>query len=457
MRSILSSLVFGLVFSLGCSSDLADEADDSSGLADAGPLRGSDARPVSETCHVPLLASDAARPLDLLTPGELDQVQSAMACVLDIQLFELLEHPNTILYNKKSIIPGYQDSFGDNVVAPIGMRPNTIRANLIDLAVPGGHAQIFESKGNFHFPFGNPIGVTKNSVEVVNFWHIPSAGGELLPVAWWKRDPNDLTHRVEWIFPAGTVFGELMFIVSEDGQWHPFEIRTRERLIDSWIVDAYRPFPQATNLADELEARNTGDSDVAALIAHLRDETTLQPDTISATNFQSAFPPLDGAKDLLPPVADDTLIKRLLAEVGFRSARDAVWKQNGALTAYAASAENGASISIVPPNYNGGAFAINEDGCGASCHIDAGRPLSHWYENILAYGELWGGDQTFTWHPFRTSRFVNAAGEVQEFNYDNREIRPDFLSAGAVERYSSEAHPDTIYRQLPSEWVNFSY
>ena len=454
-----ASLLFATLV-LAASASCSDSAPASEADSDAAteeetsrPDAGNNAE--EEACAVPSLSANA--PLDLIEAVTKERVQEAMACIADEPLRDILESPSTVLYDKKGIVPGYQDSFGDNVVAPIGMRPNTIRSNLIDLAVPGGHAQIFESKGLFHFPFGSPIGSPANTVEVINFWHIPSEGGELLPVVWWQRDPNDLTHRVEWVFPKGTVLGELMFLVDASGTWLPFEIRTRTRELDKWVVDAFRPFPTAGEFAEALDyAADTDTPDYQELVAHLRDASTLESTSLSATNFVSAFPTRAGASDALPAVIDDAPIRKLLREHGFRSARETVWKQEGELKAYSATSAAGASVSIVPPNYNAGSFEVTEEACGL-CHRDAGRPLSAWYPNILAYGELWGGDETFTWHPFTTSLFVNTAGEVQNFNYDNREMRPDFVSAGVIEGYDPDTHAETVYQQILREWTNFEY
>jgi hypothetical protein len=446
---------------LACSDSNTDpdglESDASSPEGEERPDGGSGSE--EEACAVPHFSPNA--PLELLAAGTKERVQGGMACIADNEFRDILESSSTVLYDKSGIVPGYQDSFGDNVVAPIGMRPNTIRNGLIDLAVPGGHAQIFSSKGVFHFPFGSPIGAPSSSIEVVNFWHIPRAtpaeGGALLPVVWWQRDPNDLTHRVEWVFPKGTVLGELMFLVDDAGTWHPFEIRTRTREIDKWVVDALRPFPKATDLADALKYAPGADTqEYQDLILHLLDTSTVQATNLSATNFVSAFPNLPGAKDVLPQVVDDGLLKRLLREHPFRSARETVWKESGGLKAYAATALAGSSLSIVPEGYNAGSFEVTEEACEL-CHRDAGRPLSEWYPNILAYGELWGGDESFTWHPFTTSLFVNAAGEVQNFNYDNREIRTDFLNAGTVAQYDPSAHSDAVYAQIQREWTNFVY
>ena len=93
----------------------------------------------------------------------------------------------------------------------------------------------------------------------------------------------------------------------------------------------------------------------------------------------------------------------------------------------------------------------------STCHRDAGRPFMTWYDNILAYGELWGNDEIFTWHPFTLDRFVDGSGAVVNFNYDNRQIRPDFIAAGLIAPYSQTTHPATIYKRIVREWTDFSY
>ena len=138
----------------------------------------------------------------------------------------------------------------------------------------------------------------------------------------------------------------------------------------------------------------------------------------------------------------------------FRSARGLAWKQSNNLYAWAAGSDG--TGSIVPKGYNAAAIEISETSCD-SCHRDAGRPFKTWYDNILAYGELWGNDEIFTWHPFTLDRFVDATGAVVNFNYDNRQIRPDFVSAGLVAPYSPSAHPATVYKRIVREWTDFSY
>ncbi len=430
-----------------------DDGGDDTG--DTGSGSDSEPDPCATAVAVPL----AGRPLDLMPPARLAEVAARMPCIAPGAVRNTIESSHTLWYDKRSLTPGYQDSFGDNVVAPIGMRPNTIDPGMINLAVPGGHQQIFVDLGTFHFPFGQPIGDVSN-VEVVDFWQPPEADGALLPVVHWRRDPNEYTHRVEWMFPAGTVFGELLFM-TEDGVRYPFEIRTRTRTPDGWVNDVYRPFPRATDLADAIEARRTerpeweSSAGLDALVAKLQ-ASDLTPYRVAATHFPGAFPARDAGIDTLPALAgsDAELVHELLMTTPFRSARDLAWKESGSLVAHAAAAAGAGSI--VPKGFNAAAIRVDDVSC-SSCHRDAGRPFETWYDNILAYGELWGNDEIFTWHPFTLDRFVDENGKVVNFNYDNRQIRPDFVAAGLVAPYSATNHPNTLYKRIVREWTDFAY
>ncbi|MEZ4752225.1 MAG: hypothetical protein R3B54_16800 [Bdellovibrionota bacterium] len=403
----------------------------------------------------------AKRVVDIMPPDRLAQLRPRFPRVFNPALQEILDSDKTLWYDALSIVPGYQDSFGDNIETPIGFRPNTIDRGLIDLAVPGGHAQIFVSKGQFHFPFSR-IGTTDSPTNtfVVDFWKFPEQNGKPLPVVWWKREPNYITHRVEWMFPKGTLLGEILFMIDDKGVWYPFEVRTRIRELDTWTVDVYRPFPYADKLADALEnkrlekAQWRSSPSITRLIEHLRNPNTLTPTTLQNSHFKNSFPPVKGAMDYLPGLDDNSILKDLLMDTVFESARYFPWKESGLLKSYAASTRS--EFSIVPKNYDAGMFEVNEEFCNR-CHKDAGRPFRDYYPNIIAYGELWGEDDAFSWHPFENKNFVNSAGQVQNFNHDNRKFRQDFLDAGLLEKYSTSQHPAVTYKKLPGEWKNYAY
>jgi len=416
--------------------------------------------PPVDPCETPVSIPLIGRPIELMPSARLTEIAGRVPCLSPGALRSIVESPRTLWYDKQSLTPGYQDSFGDNVVAPIGFRPNTIDSGLIDLAVPGGHAQIFSELGSFHFPFGHPIGPVTNT-QVVNFWRLPDNGNgdAYQPVVHWQRDPNSYTHRVEWMFPNGTVFGELIFL-EEEGALYPFEIRLRTRTLAGWDVDAFRPFPTSVDLATAIEARRSERPEWAesaaldAMVAQLH-TGTLSAYRVSATHFPGAWGARDAGIERLPELTgtDAELIHVLLCTTPFRSARGTFWKQD-VLSAWAASATG--KGSIVPAGYNAAAVEVSEQSCD-SCHRDAGRPFETWYGNILAYGELWGNDETFTWHPFTLSNFVDAQGRVVNFNNDNRIIRADFKAAGLIVPYQPLDHPVTIYKRIQREWTDFSY
>jgi hypothetical protein len=405
---------------------------------------------------VPKVPLDAKRPVDIMEPSRLAFVAAHMPCVADPALVAILESPDTMWYDKHTIIQGYQDSAGDNVEFPIGFRPNTIEPDLI---VTGGHEALFEKIGVFHFPFGRPLGTPDGAVEVVDFWKLPRQDGKLLPVVWWYRNPNSFTWRVEWIFPKGTVFGEILFEVAPDGTRWPFEIRTRTRSLDGWETDLMRAFNRAEDMAAALIAKRAerpewqAASDISALIAHLQDPTTLVAGKLTSSNFPTAFAEHDGGRDVLPAVGDVSILEQLLGQASFSSARGQWWKKNGSLGAYAPTTDAG--FHVVPTSYVGGYFDVSKD-CD-TCHRDAGHPFKDYYEFVELYGELWGGDEIFSWHPFRADKFVDADGNVLNFNNDNREIRPDFINGGVVKQYDPSADPQTIYKRIMREWADYSY
>src|SRR5690606_1587984 len=110
-------------------------------------------------------------------------------------------------------------------------------------------------------------------------------------------------------------------------------------------------------------------------------------------------PPLRGAMDYLPPISDLGLVKELLADRTFEDAMGERWKQSadGALTTYAPSTR--ARFHVVPREYLGGMLETTERGC-RTCHEQTSRPLANLDSRVVLYGEIWGEDEIFTWHPF---------------------------------------------------------
>lgn len=427
--------LFACILAFQCFNAMADE------LRPIAPVRG--------------------RPVEILPENKLADILSRMPPVWDPWLRDILDSSDTMWYDRTVIIPGYQDSFGDGVTFPVGFRPNTIQSVLINLAVPGGHGWLFIRSGEFHFPFGR-TGHPDDAPNtfVVNFHRLPRENGTLLPVVYSHYRPNGNTKRIEWMFPVGTVFGEVIFITDSSNRHYIFEIRTRLRKRDGWEVDIFRPFPTAESLADAVELKRqesatwANSSAVANLLSHLRNPSTVVADTLGGPHFKGAFSQVNGGVDKIPTFGDESLVAELLRQTPFRSAKYSVWKQSGGLTAFAASTND--LFSIVPKNYSAAHFEVSDAFCNR-CHQDAGRPFKDYYSDVMAYGELWGEDDTFSWHPFENRSFVDGKGDVVSFNNDNRKFRQDFVNAGIVVPFKSGVHGSSHYEKLNHSWKNYRY
>lgn len=401
------------------------------------------------------------RPVTLLPEAEVDALLARMPPIFDFWLAGIIQSRDTVWYDKKAIVPGYQDSFGDGREFPVGFRPNTLQPFHIDGAVPGGHARLFRRKGEFHFPLGrtgHPDDAMNTSV--IDFWKLPRQGKKLQPVVWWRRRPTSFHNRVEWMFPIGTVFGEVIQIEASDGSQHVFEIRTRTRLADGWESDVFRPFVTSDELLSAVERKRrlstrwSSSASASRLTDYLKNPLTLVSETLGPVALKLSFAPITGGVDYLPE-ADEALWKELLSENGFQSAKGRVWKQSGSLQTFAASTKS--NFSIVPRNYNASHFEVSDNFC-SRCHQDAGRPIKDYEFMIQLYGEMWGEDETFSWHPFDTKAFVDVAtGNVVSFSNENRRFRQDFLNAGLLEEYNTSVHPQTQYKRIQRAWHNYVY
>ena len=58
----------------------------------------------------------------------------------------------------------------------------------------------------------------------------------------------------------------------------------------------------------------------------------------------------------------------------------------------------------------------------------------------VLYGDIWGSDQIFSFHPWDEAEYVN-------FNNENRIVKQALR--GIVVPYDPAQHPDRLYRALP--------
>jgi hypothetical protein len=410
--------------------------------------------------HAPRLVADpcqyAAQPTGLptragyaafMTEARLAPFAAAMPHVDDPALDAVLRSPDTMWYDDQSMVFGYQDS----IEFVVGFRANCVGRVIGELSRDhpqvGKLLRLFGPDFRFEYPFRTAAGTDgATNVVALNFWLPPhadeGAASAVLPVRWWKESGRG---RWRWLFPKGSLLGEVLFQRSPDGALHPFEVRVRRRYLDGWAVAAYRPFLNAASLSAAIKSARPAWEDnaqLAALVAHLESDDTLEPATLTAPVFQSVFAPLTGALDKLPPFGDDALVSELLDTRTFQSAEGAIWKENGSLETYAAS--SAAAYSIVPKDYSLGLVPVNEDGC-SRCHSAVGTRLGSFISDVSAYGEIWGEDRIFTWHLFEPSERIYGPWDDDQ---GSRQVNQRLTRAGLVQQGKPSAQ-DPNYRELP--------
>jgi len=353
----------------------------------------------------------------LMSAERLATVRSALPLIGDSSLASVLTSPDTLWYDEHVMKASYQDSVG---ASSNDKWPNLVAAS--EGIIGGLHDR---RRKRWQFPFGTTAGTDdSDNIQVENFVYLPPTNGEVPTMPITRVILNDKRPQWRWTYPVGTVLGEVLFI-RDGGRILPTEIRTRTKYPDGWAMNAYRPFPQATELIAAIKRhRPKWDTNptLRSLVTHLENADSLTPARLSA---QAALAPTfqqEGFLDILPDFGDDALVRELLTTTTFRSAYDTAWKQNGAQKTFAASTKS--RLSIVPTNYTAGLIQVTDDSC-MRCHQETNRLVSEFYPALYLYGELWGMDGIFSFHPYDESRYP----ELRLNMVDNRYLNPKLQGA----------------------------
>ncbi|MEY4630546.1 MAG: hypothetical protein RIQ81_666 [Pseudomonadota bacterium] len=385
-------------------------------------------------------AATASAGLDLIDPRDLAAYRRNLPQLADGHINGALHAEDTIWYDEDSMVFSYQDSFG-NPTGPEGLRANRVA---YDVGVTADSADIralteyFELQ-TFKYPFSIAAGrVDRGNAESVYFWSPPrDAQGRPLPVVWWKSGSH-----WNWVFPVGTVFGEVLLVrdAGAVSEWYVHEVRSRVRELDRWRTDIFRPFPRASDLSTAIKRQrpNWQRSDLRQLVSHLEDSSTLTPGRLDSKSYEKAVPSINGYYDNLPETKDYALIRELLVGTVFQSALNVEWKRHGDKVSFAASTLG--NFHIVPKHYIAGLLANNEASC-TRCHDQTGRPLGQLDYRTSLYGEIWGEDQIFTWHPFKVD------DEIYSVSDGSRHPNPKMVAAGLLVERRGPPN-DRNYREI---------
>ena len=386
--------------------------------------------------------------LDFINPAVLKPFKDALPQVVNPEIMTALRSPDTMWYDEDSMVFLYQDS----VESVVGGRANCV-GRLVGETNPNPAIKklmnYFGPDYRFMFPFRKAAGTDEvTNVRVLNFWSPPKARAKdrevTLPVKYWRTANRGHYY---WTFPIGTLIGEVLYEQGPDQKWYVFEIRSRKRYRDGWQVNVFRPFPTADSLAKAIAIRQPDwqmSLSLRNLMQHLKDKNTLVAHRMESKAFAKVFPAINGALDPLPSIDEANLIIELLTQTPFVSCEGAIWKENGNLETYAPASE--ADFSIVPKGYEMGIIPVNEVSC-ARCHSEVSHRLGDFEFDIVLYGEVWGEDRIFTWHPFQPNHYIYQT--YDEADSPTRTINPKMVEAGLLQN-EQPTDSDPNYKSLPS-------
>ena len=374
----------------------------------------------------------------LVTPAKEKALRALLPKIGDSELAEVLSDPKLVWYTGMEMPECYQHRGGETH----SVRYN-ISANPIEQASGTGNA--------FEFPWRVAGGTDGcRSLYVFRFLKLPRRDGKPLPVIWWREVlTGDRTPGFRWVFPVGTVVGEVLCQTgpASEKRAYAFEIRTRTRRAGKWDTEAYRPFRTPLELARAIKRlcpQWRDDRKVRAAVNELERPTRkLRITRLADTNHRDrvAFDATE-ASWILPDL-DGPLVKRLLRRMPFR----AVLGNPFLLTAAGEAAHapsTTAEFHIVPKGYQGSHIEVSNSSC-ARCHESTNKSVNEFDFRRDWYGRVRGSDGIFSFHPF-SPESISANGYGRPVT-----MRRELVQAGIVEQYDQKKHDGATWHTLGTE------
>ena len=322
----------------------------------------------------------------------------------DKEIMALLNDPNTLIYDDKSMPPGYQDSS-----LPVqGFRPSG-HGTFVQ-----GAPFLDENKRLRLFTKG--AGLPENT-QTFHMLALPKdKSGNLVPIEYWtEKDAKDGGTVWKWRFPEGTVSMEAVVQKDSKGQPHVVELRTRKKdgLAREAEANIFTAAPSKASLDRRLAQIAETNPELAKEAAAIRaqlDRTQLRPVEINNGEYRTRFGSR-GATENLPSMSEP-LVKELLSEL--ESARGASWDSNGKQTAFAPTSNQ--AFGITPTGSSRGALPVDRVSCN-TCHaatntairdaFDYDHSTGQFHQRLnnttYLYGNFPGNDGNLRWHPFDPS------------------------------------------------------
>lgn len=374
------------------------------------------------------------QPVRLMSAAKEAQLRRLLPRVSDSNVQRMLDDPHLILYTEAEMPKAYQ--FWDGQFPGVHLASYNISANGSE---PFGN-------GNREFPWSGPAGTHRaKSVNSFRFLWLPRDDeGRPRPVTWYrKRLSGDRSLGYAWIFPVGTILGEVLTLKGPGGDY-TFELRIRQREKDDWGVDVFRPFPTAADLAERIKQLRPDwqeQEHLVRFVEYLEADLELPSHTLAdrqplARTFMQTM-----GIDTLPPLEDAALVRELLTSTTFQSALGATWRfgSNGTRTA---APTTHADFHIVPASYDAGFVDVDRISC-LRCHETVNQNVNRFDRSRDWYGRIRGSDGIFSFHPFSLDS-ISGNGFQRPVR-----MRDELQTAGLLEKFDPARHSPEHYSQIP--------
>lgn len=339
----------------------------------------------------------------------------------------VLDDPGLYIYTRREMPRAYQNSGGFH-----DPRYN-ISGDPQEKGKPEG------GNWNNESPWRNPGGTdaAEKISRTVKFMRLPprDSGGRWPVVTWREVQPGHFGGDAElvtrWLFPVGTVFGEVLTMIGPDGYSHTWEVRLRERRETHWEAEVLRPFPTRADFEARLARDGAARIEPARLVAAR---------FVDRGHARPVFDVVAGV-DELPPL-DAGYVSRLLDSTPFREVGGAAWATDGDVTAWAPTADR---YSIVPPGYRGTMIGADFEACNRCHRTTLAHGTKFESRHVGKYGRIEGADGVLSWHPAEPGS-ISGNGAVVPV-----QLRRSFIESGVVERFDPAKHPRDRYALLKGQ------
>jgi hypothetical protein len=341
----------------------------------------------------------------------------------DDEVNAIVQDPRTIFYDRKAIPLMYWQN-------------GTFRDGLVDIG-PSNRPR--PHNGARAFPWNSPGGTgnhdaggdDRGTVSTFKFLWLPK--GEA--IAWdtvRRFEYNTLRGQATpdgyltgqkypiWVFPSGTVFGEVLGMRFADGNIYPFELRIRRKEWDEWGVDFFRPFPASEDLLRVLPPHDP-------VHRHLQSRRKLVNVSLRDNYPHAVAVDKRADFDPLPSFGPSVSVPQLLRR-RFGSALGVEWASGA--EGYVVGASNSGQ-HIAPPGYAAGLMGGDRVGC-ADCHESTAVDISKFFVGRDWYGYIRGSDRILSFHICDPTSISSNRGD--------RPWRLNPAMAGILERYNPSVH-----------------